>query len=125
MIKKNFFSILLAVIILYLSLASSQTFNKVSIFNIPFFDKIVHFGMYFVLMSVIILENRHSIKSNRQLILTALIPLFYGILMEIFQAVLTTTRNGSIYDLFFNSAGIVVSLLLWRLIKPRITQFSD
>jgi VanZ family protein len=120
MIKKNFFSILVAVIILYLSLTSSHTFNKVSFFNIPFFDKIVHFGMYFVLMSVIILENRHSIKSNRHLILTALIPLFYGILMEIFQVVFTTTRYGSIYDVISNSAGIIVSLLLWLWIKPRI-----
>lgn len=119
MIKKNIFSILVAMVILYLSLTSSETFVKVSFFNIPYFDKIVHFGMYFGLMSVIIFENRKSIKSIRQLLLIALIPLFYGILMEILQAVLTTTRSGSFFDAIFNLAGILVSvLLLWLWIKP-------
>jgi VanZ family protein len=119
MIKKNPFSILVALIIMYLSLTSSHTFDKVSFINIPYLDKIVHFGMYFGLMSVIILENRKTIKTLRQLSLIALIPLFYGILMEFLQAALTTTRSGSFYDAVFNLAGIIVSsLLLWLWIKP-------
>ena len=61
MIKKNIFSILVALIIMYLSLTNSHTFDKVPLIKIPNFDKIVHFGMYFRLMSVIILENRKNI----------------------------------------------------------------
>jgi len=119
MVKKNIFSILVALVIMYLSLTSSHTFDKVSFINIPFLDKIVHFGMYFGLMSVIIFENRKIIKSIRQLFLIALIPLFYGILMEILQSTLTTTRSGSFYDVFFNLVGILASLLLlWLWIKP-------
>lgn len=118
MLKKNIFSILVALLILYLSLSSSDTFKKVSFLNIPFQDKIVHFGMYFSLMSVIIIENRKIIKSNLQLFLTAIIPFFYGILMEILQSTLTISRLASIYDIIFNSAGILVSILLWLLIKP-------
>jgi VanZ family protein len=118
MIKKNKFSILVALIILYLSLANADTFNKVPLFNIPNLDKIVHLGMYFGFMSVIIFENRTSIKKGVHLFLLALIPLFYGILMEVFQETLTTTRNGSIYDVIFNSAGILISLILWLWIKP-------
>ena len=57
MLKRNIFSIIVALIILYLSLASSDTFEKVPFFNIPNFDKIVHFGMYFGLMSVIFLKT--------------------------------------------------------------------
>jgi VanZ family protein len=122
MIKKNFFSILVALVIMYLSLTSSHTFDKVSFINIPFLDKIVHFGMYFGLMSVIILENRKTIKSNRQLFIVSLIPLFYGILMEILQATLTTTRTGSFFDAFFDLAGILVSIALWLWIKPMIKE---
>jgi len=119
MVKKNIFSILVALVIMYLSLTSSHTFDKVSFINIPFLDKIVHFGMYFGVMLVIIFENRKIIKSIRQLFLIALIPLFYGILMEILQSTLTTTRSGSFYDVLFNLAGILTSLLLfWLWIKP-------
>jgi VanZ family protein len=113
MIKKNKFSILSAVIIMYLSLASSHTFDKVPLINIPNFDKIVHFGLYFGFMSVIILENRTKLKNNRQLFLAGLIPFLYGILMEILQATITVTRTGSFYDALANSSGILVSILLW------------
>lgn len=125
MLKKNIFSILVALIIMYLSLTSSHTFDKVSIFNFPFADKIVHFSMYFVLMSVIIFENRKTFKSTGHLFLIALIPLFYGVLMEILQSTLTATRTGSFYDAIFNSAGILVSLLLWLWIKPLTERQSD
>ena len=125
MVKNNIFSILVALIIMYLSLANSHTFDKVPLINIPNIDKVVHFGMYFSLMSVIIFENRKTIKSISLLFLNGLIPLFYGILMEILQATLTVTRTGSFYDALANSAGILVSILLWLWIKPFKKELSD
>ena len=125
MIRKNKFSILVALIIMYLSLTSSNTFDKVSFINIPFFDKIVHFGMYFGLMTVIILENRKTINKTGQLFLTGLIPLLYGILIETMQSTITLTRTGSIYDALFNCAGILVSILLWLSIRPPEKKYSD
>jgi len=122
MVKRNIFSILVVLIIMYLSLANSDTFEEVSFFNIPFADKIVHFGMYFGLMSVIIFENRKTIKSKGSLFLIALIPFICGILMEILQSTLATSRFASFYDVLFNSAGILVSLLLWLWIKPLIKE---
>lgn len=122
MLKKNIFSIIVALIIMYLSLASSDTFDKVPLFNIPYLDKIVHFLMYFGLMSVIIFENRKVLKTTHNLFLTALIPLLYGILMEILQAAFTETRSGSFYDVLFNSTGILVSLLLWLWVKPLLKE---
>jgi VanZ family protein len=118
MIKKNIFSILIALIIMYLSLANAHTFDKAPFIDIPNIDKAVHFCMYFGLMLVIILENKNSIKSNGHLFLLGLIPLSFGILMEILQATLTVTRSGSIFDALANSAGILVSILLWLWIKP-------
>lgn len=122
LVKRNIFSILVALIIMYLSLANSDTFEEISFFNTPFVDKIVHFGMYFGLMSVIIFEYRKTLKSTGSLFLIALIPFFYGILMEILQSTLTTSRFASFYDVLFNSAGILVSLLLWLWIKPLIKE---
>jgi len=107
---------------MYLSLASSDTFDEIPNFNIPNFDKFVHFGMYFGLMSVIIFESRKTLKSTGSLFLTALIPLCYGILMEILQSALTTSRTSSFYDVLANSFGILVSLLLWLKIKPFIKE---
>jgi VanZ family protein len=118
MLIKNKFSILVALIILYLSLASAHTFDKVPEFNIPYFDKVVHFGMYFGLMLMITIENRKSIKSIKQLFITGFIPLSYGILIEILQSAITMTRNGSFYDALADYAGILISILLCLLIRP-------
>ena len=118
MIKKYTFSILVALIIMYLSLANSQTFDKVSFIKIPNADKIIHFSMYFGLMSVMILENRKTIKSTGNLFLIGLLPLFYGIIMEILQATITVSRTGSVFDAMANGTGILVSILLWLWIKP-------
>jgi len=120
MIKKNIFSIIVALTILYLSLANSKSFNEVPFLNIPYFDKIAHFLMYFGLMSVIAFEHRNEITGRTQLSLFALIPFVYGILMEILQFTITADRSGNIYDVLANSAGIIVAALLWLLLGPRL-----
>jgi VanZ family protein len=120
MVKKNILSIIVALVILYLSLADSQSFDKVPFLNIPYFDKIAHFLMYFGLMSVILFEHRNTIIVRAQLALIALIPFLYGILMEILQFTVAANRSGNIFDVIANSAGIIVAALLWLLIGPRL-----
>src|SRR5665811_2358563 len=120
MILRNKFSILTALIIMYLSMASSHTFDKVPIINIPNIDKVVHFGMYFGLMSVIILENRKTVKGPYSLLVIALIALFYGILIEFMQSAFTLTRTGSFYDALADFAGIIVSVSYTHLTLPTI-----
>jgi len=105
---------------MYLSLADSNSFDNVLFADIPHLDKIVHFLMYAGLMSVIILENRKSITGRQKLFTIALIPFTYGLLMEILQLTITSSRYADIYDVIFNSAGIIASILVWLLIKPHL-----
>ena len=74
------------------------------------------------MMSVIIIEHRKNIRNPTNLFLLALIPLSYGILMEILQLTLTTTRSADFYDALFDAAGTLASVLLWLLIKPAIKE---
>jgi len=122
MLRNNKFSIIVALIIAYLSLAGSRSFDEVPLFEIPFLDKLVHFGMYFVFMSVMIFEKRKTIKNTSHLLLLSLIPLFYGLLMEILQLTITETRSGDVFDFLSNAAGTLVSLLVWLWIKPTIKE---
>jgi len=118
MIKKNIFSILVALGILYLSLSGAETYDKISIFSFPGADYIVHFMMYFVLTSVIVFEHRKGIGKIRILLFISLIPLFYGALLELLQSWLTVSRTGSLADLLSNLAGITVSIIICLVIKP-------
>jgi VanZ family protein len=117
MIKKYKFSLVLSLVILILSLKSAEDLNKVQFLNIPHFDKFVHSCMYFALMSLLIYETRrHSLKVPNVMLLAAF-PFIYGILLEILQSTVTTTRSGSFYDAAFNTLGIFLSILVWIIIR--------
>lgn len=118
MIRNNKFSIIVALIILYLSLTGAQTFDKVSFFDIPYLDKLVHLGLYFLLMAVILYEHKTLYSNTRQLIIAALIPLAFGIIIEFMQSGLTLTRKGDLMDALFDFVGITFALFLWMIIIP-------
>jgi VanZ family protein len=117
MIKRYKFSLLLSIMIFYLSLKNAAELNKVQFLNIPHFDKIAHFFMYFALMLAIIFETRNSAIKTGSLLQLSVIPFLYGIFLEILQSTITTTRNGNTYDVIFNSLGIIVSILFWLMIR--------
>jgi VanZ family protein len=118
MIKKNKFSILISLVILYLSLANARTFESAGLFDIPYLDKFAHFGLYFLFMGVLILEHRYLFSNTRQIIIVALIPVFFGGLMELAQAGFTSTRKADILDIMFNTAGTATAVCLWLFYKP-------
>jgi VanZ family protein len=118
MIKNNIFSILVSLVILYLSLANARTFENIGFFEIPYLDKFVHFGLYFLFMAVIILEHRNSFKNTRQIIVVALIPVFFGGLMELFQSGFTANRRADVLDIMFNTAGTATAVCIWLFLTP-------
>jgi VanZ family protein len=96
---------------------NADELNKIPLIGIPHIDKIAHFGMYFLLMSLIIFETNRALIRNRSLLLLSLYPFFYGIVLEILQSATTDSRYGSFYDVIFNTLGIIMSVLLWLLLK--------
>lgn len=118
MIRKNKFTILTTLLIVYLSLAGSQTFGSGAFINIPYIDKIGHFVLYFVLMAVIIFEHRNYFRDTRHLLLIALVPICFGVAMEFFQMLLTSDRRGEVLDAIFDCAGVATALYIWMIYKP-------
>jgi VanZ family protein len=125
MIKRYKYSLLLSLVILYLSLKSADELNNVPFLNIPHFDKIAHLCMYFAFMSVVILETGKAAVKLRSLMFIAILPFFYGILMEVLQSTLTLTRYGSLNDVIFNTLGILLAILLRKVILYVYSKDSD
>lgn len=125
MLKKYRYSLIISVVICYLSLKSSSGFDKVNLFNFQHIDKLVHLCMYFGFMSVLILETFIAgVKREYNIIKLAMIPFFFGIAMEFFQHLLTTTRSASVYDALFNTFGILLSVALWLILKHYDKRFK-
>lgn len=121
MVRKNKFSILLALIILYLSLSDSETFEKFSVFDFPYIDKLVHSAMYFSLMLSLIFENRGWLEKPVRWLVLSSIPFLFGSIIELLQAALTVSREGDFLDILFNLAGIMLAIFFWFTIR-RISQ---
>ena len=109
----------MALVILVLSLTSSQTFSNTGFIDIPYIDKIAHFGFYFIFMSVIIFEHRNNLVNTRQLLLASLVPFTFGSMIELLQSGIDIiNRSGEILDLAANIAGVVTALFIWLFIRP-------
>jgi VanZ family protein len=118
MLNKNKFSILFSLVIIYLSLANAKTFDAAGFFEIPYLDKFVHFGLYFLFMAIIIMEHKYLFVNTRQLILIALIPVFFGGIMELCQSGFTVTRKADVFDFMFNTAGTATAVCLYLFLQP-------
>lgn len=117
-LKNNIYTITVSLIILYLSMATPSTLVRSGFFDIPHLDKFVHFGLYFLLMGTMILEHRRSLTDTRKLLLMALIPFFFGIIVEFMQSEFTRNRKGEVLDMIADTGGIFSALFLWLFFKP-------
>ena len=105
--ERNFLllAIIWTVLITVASLVSSSAIPKV---NLLWNDKIVHFLFYFffvVFWSFALHKNFYFKKYSFIIIVFAIV---YGIIIEVLQGLLTTTREPDLYDVFANSLGAII-----------------
>jgi hypothetical protein len=106
-----------ALIIYWLSTFSVDQPNTSGLFfNIPHFDKVIHFFMYFILVTLWLSEHFkiRQVCIRKRLVWIVLASIFYGSLMELVQAVFTTHRNGDAFDAIMNGTGVLIGLFLFR-----------
>lgn len=83
------------------------------------FDKVVHFGMYFFLGSVILWEQ----KRDYRILFALVLPILMSGLIEILQQTCTGgRRSGDIWDFAANSLGAIAAWYIARHILKRIVK---
>jgi VanZ family protein len=111
-IKQYYKSIIIALLIIWLSLSGSKTMVPGRMLDIPYIDKMGHFAMYAFFSAVLLLDSCRW-QLNRSFIYPLmLIPLLFGAMMEIMQMTLTTSRRAETFDLLANIGGVLAGLLL-------------
>lgn len=116
-IRKYPFSLLLVIVIFYLSLMDVP---EVDLGDVRFIDKWVHFVMYGSLTAVIFIEKVYNLYkakalpwiqgiTPRHLFLFTLLPTLMGGLLELLQAYCTNGhRSGDWLDFFANATGVII-----------------
>lgn len=115
-------SIIWAIIIAIGLFTPGDKIPKHKFFYFEEMDKVLHLLIFGFLQFLILLDmhlNRIIIDRKR-IISTVIICIAYGILTEILQYFLVSKREGSVFDLFSDITGIMLSLGFFFLIKKLI-----
>jgi VanZ family protein len=108
-------TILIAALILTASILSGKQLNKVHLFEIKYFDKFIHFSMYFVLVLSMISSYLKSFThiTTQTKIAIVLLAAIYGLSLEGVQYYFTSDRSAEGADMIANTIGCVVGLFLY------------
>ena len=117
--KKLLFSILLfwVILITILSLVSFRKMPKIGVENS---DKYVHFTFYFVLTFLLFLNLILKNSFFKTLFFSITIAVIYGIIIEVIQETVTTSRRAELGDILFNSFGSLVAGLILFFFRKRL-----
>ncbi|HRZ99045.1 MAG TPA: VanZ family protein [Paludibacter sp.] len=120
-------SILVTLLILFLSFSPPSNFEKLPDLNLfNHFDKFAHYLMYLVLTFMLIFESRNDKITKLEPFTLALIcivfPVILGGVIEILQKYLFPPRSAELIDWLANIAGVLTAwflMILFQKIKSR------
>jgi VanZ family protein len=109
-----------AILIGVLSFMPVDDFNSQKWFNFQHQDKILHL-LFYGFLSFLLFRSISTYLSKSKpgwliYLLTFLIILFYGLMIEIIQDRFTATRQGDIIDMLFDLAGYFIAMIIVLLI---------
>lgn len=118
--KYHVFSVLCGIMIFVLCVVKIP--QQEEIITFPYFDKVVHFVMYFIFSLLYIFENFRSTPAKKQkpanlYLITILLSILIGGVIEIIQSDLTTYRSGEIIDWVSDMSGSITAIIIAELFR--------
>lgn len=101
-------------IICYGLFIPASNLPKKSFMAIPHFDKLVHFGLFF-LFCLLLFKPFKQLRMN-YLLIAPLFSLILSGLLEIVQHIISSSRSSNLYDFYANAAGILFSVIFFEYI---------
>jgi VanZ family protein len=122
-LKYNIPTLVWATVVLFLTLLPSSTLPQVPEWDLLNFYTASHAGVFFLLA---VLMERGFTKQTRfgflrryAFLLTFLVCLIFGILIEILQTLMAFGRQGELFDVIANSIGIFLGVCFYYFLLRR------
>lgn len=96
----------------YLCLVSS---NKIPVINIPDLDKCIHtfFHLVFTFVWFLFFSKQLQVDTiSKPLLFSVAFSFAFGIIIEILQNIVTTTRNADAFDIVANMVGTILAVFV-------------
>ena len=113
----EFFSLVWALFIFALCATPGQYIPSVSWLELLSFDKLVHLGVFFVLCTLLFLIAEKRRQGTLQKFFYFFTAVAYGMWLELMQAKVFTNRSADWNDVIANSAGCVLTVVLFNRTK--------
>jgi len=115
-----------AILIALLLFTSGENLPKQKILKIDHLDKLIHFALFLIHGLLILLEYsiRNKGYSLARKISIVLVILLYAAFTELIQAFFIQKRDGAWCDFAADALGIMTGIVLYTLLKKKITILS-
>jgi len=97
--------------IIFLCLLKSSDIPQI---EIPYLDKVIHAGLHFVftLLWFFYFKNKiGSMKNLKLLLISLVLSIFFGIVIELMQKFFTVTRSADVFDVIANLFGATLAVV--------------
>jgi len=114
-------NIIWAIIIFVLCSIPGDNLPHTSMIEIPYFDKMVHFGLFFVMGILLISELKYQTNLGTlsiTLIIFAIVAV-YGGAIEVLQEHFFINRSGDFWDLCADITGGICSVPMYAILKKQ------
>ena len=85
--------------------------------SIPYFDKIVHFGIFGILSFILISIFKEQYNYKKSIVITLIICSIYGYVIELLQKYVSSGRSYEFLDVLFDIIGCIFGILFYKLAK--------
>ncbi len=113
-----------ALFILVLCGIPGRDIPHISFLELLSFDKFVHAGVFFVLILLTVrgsvLQTRFLFLSQYPIVISGLLCVLYGGILELLQDAVFEERSADLYDFIANSFGVLIGLILYDKIEQKI-----
>lgn len=114
-------NIIWAIVIFILCAIPGKDLPETTLVRIPHFDKIVHFGMFFI-MGIFLyseLSIQTSLNRGKKIWISLSIIISYGAIIEYLQENYFISRSGDYVDLLADALGGFIAVLMYPFLKKQ------
>ena len=122
--RYNLPALLWALFILFITLIPGQYIPPASIWDFASFDKVVHFGVFAILIVLLALgfikQYRFNIFRSKAITIAFSISIPYGIFLEMIQGLWLDDRYFDVYDVIANAIGCILGIIIFKFVRHKL-----
>ena len=113
---KNLALSLLLIYLIFLTGISLINLGKLPTLGSSYDDKIFHFLSH-TLLAILFFNYFDKAKVSKPILISAILPISYGIIIEWLQGITSNSRTPDAYDVFANILGTVFAIIILSILK--------